>query len=818
MITSKTFAVSRRSVLRTGLAAAAASGALMGGLRGALADDTLAEVKKRGELVIATEMQFPPFDISDNGVYKGVDRDLIDAVGKEMGVKVKYLDLPWTSVLPGLEAKKFDLCIAPVTITKERMKRYLFTVPIADATAALMKRADDKSIMKPEDIAGKTVGGQKGTSQLAQLKEFAAKLPKPVEVKEYVDNNQSYADLAAGRIDASVNSLAESRLCGVAALRHVRDGPAALRPADLFLLGRRGSTTRRWSTRSTPRSSRPRMTERWRRSRRPGSARRWICPRRFPNRRSDGSRKRRDAAALASPARCPMNPEIILHSFGYLMQAAGVTIAVSLRRHRARLRPRRAASAWRGSRAMPALARVGAVYVSFFRGVPLLVQLLFIYYFLAEFGLDVPALVAAVGGLGLSSGAYQAEILRGALNAVPRGQAEARWRSAIAAPISGGASCCRRRCASRCRRFINEFILLLKASSLVSVVGIAELTRASMNIASSTYRPFEAYVGGGLFYLAINLSLRGLRHFRRAAARPWDGRDELRRPLVLSPVAAQRLCRHHPVLGRGRRSRPGARLRHRAARPAAIAAAALAAAGLSSRSSAARPSSCSLFLLYAGGPSIGLELNATTAGIARPRPLFLRLFRRDLSRRIQCRAAGQVEAAMSVGMKPLRHARARIKLPLMLVATVPAIVNMLIILSKETVVLSIITVPELMYEMQTMAAETFTAFDAIFAMAIFYWLLVEVVSRLGAGVERRVTAFMRSDGERGMSAADDRDPRRDQGLSARSRCCGASTSPSMPSEVVCLIGPERLGQEHAAALRQLSSRATMPARSASRAG
>ena len=108
-----------------------------------------------------------------------------------MGLKVSYLDLPWTSVLPGLEAKKFDICIAPVTITKERMKHYAFTVPIADATAALMKRADDKSIMKPEDIAGRTVGGQKGTSQVAQLKEFAAKLPKPVEVKEYVDNNQA---------------------------------------------------------------------------------------------------------------------------------------------------------------------------------------------------------------------------------------------------------------------------------------------------------------------------------------------------------------------------------------------------------------------------------------------------------------------------------------------------------------------------------------------------------------------------------------------------------------------------------------------------
>src|SRR5271166_1043450 len=199
--------ITRREALKAGLAAAAGSGGFFGATRFALAEDTLAEIKKRGELVAATEMQFPPFDISDNGVYKGVDRDLIDAVAKQMGVKVSYIDLPWTSVLPGLDAKKFDLCIAPVTITKERMKRYAFTVPIADATAALMKRADDKSIMRPEDIAGKTVGGQKGTSQVEQLKAFAAKLPKPVTVKEYVDNNQSYADLAAGRLDAAVNSL-----------------------------------------------------------------------------------------------------------------------------------------------------------------------------------------------------------------------------------------------------------------------------------------------------------------------------------------------------------------------------------------------------------------------------------------------------------------------------------------------------------------------------------------------------------------------------------------------------------------------------------
>ncbi len=195
--------LSRRSALRTALAGTAL---LAGGSRAALAD-TLADVKSRGVLTCATEMEFPPFDFLVNNVYTGVDRDLIDAVGADMGVKVTYLDLPWTSVLPGLEAKKFDFVIAPVTITLARMKRYSFTVPIADATAAVMKRADDTSINKPQDLAGKTVGGQKGTSQLAQVEAFGKTLPKPITVREYVDNNQSYADLAAGRLDASVNSL-----------------------------------------------------------------------------------------------------------------------------------------------------------------------------------------------------------------------------------------------------------------------------------------------------------------------------------------------------------------------------------------------------------------------------------------------------------------------------------------------------------------------------------------------------------------------------------------------------------------------------------
>jgi polar amino acid transport system permease protein len=148
-----------------------------------------------------------------------------------------------------------------------------------------------------------------------------------------------------------------------------------------------------------------------------------------------------------------------------------------------------------------------------------------------------------------------------------------------------------------------------------------------------------------------------------------------------------------------------------------------------------------LFLLYAGGPAIGIRLSATVAGIVGlglySSAYFAEIFRAGFG----AVPIGQIEAATSVGMSPF-DTMARVTLPGALIAAVPPIVNLLIVLSKETVVLSIITVPELMYEMQTMAAETFTAFDAIFAMAVFYWLLVEAVSRLGSRVETRMTAFL----------------------------------------------------------------------------
>jgi polar amino acid transport system substrate-binding protein len=169
--------------------------------------DDLANVRKAGELVVGTEMQFAPFDFLENGQQAGFNKDLFAEIGKELGVKVRFIDLPWPSVLPGLEAHKFDMVGGPLTVTKARADRYAYTLPIADATDALLKRTGDTSLKQSSDIAGKTVGAGKSTAQYEQLKVWAATLPKPPEIREYVDFNQAYSDLAAGRIVAVANSV-----------------------------------------------------------------------------------------------------------------------------------------------------------------------------------------------------------------------------------------------------------------------------------------------------------------------------------------------------------------------------------------------------------------------------------------------------------------------------------------------------------------------------------------------------------------------------------------------------------------------------------
>lgn len=148
--------------------------------------------------------------------------------------------------------------------------------------------------------------------------------------------------------------------------------------------------------------------------------------------------------------------------------------------------------------------RIATIYIEVIRGIPLLVQLFYIYYALAKIVL-VPDITAAIIAMTVCYGAYMGEIFRAGIQAIPKGQMEA----ALALGLSRSQAL-RTVILPQTFRIVlppigNEFIALLKDSSLVSILAVSDLLRRGREFASRTFMYFEAYTVVALIYLIMTL-------------------------------------------------------------------------------------------------------------------------------------------------------------------------------------------------------------------------------------------------------------------------------------------------------------------------
>tara|TARA_R110001583_G_scaffold185046_1_gene344828 strand:+ start:50191 stop:51039 length:849 start_codon:yes stop_codon:yes gene_type:complete len=175
--------------------------------------DLLSKIKEKGEIVIATEARYAPYEMLEDGKIVGYGKDILTEVMKDLpGVKLKQLDVPFQGILPGLTAGRFDFVATSLTMTKVRAANYAFTLPISTADVTVLKRKGDTRINKAEDMAGMIVGSQSGAAQVQLLREYDEKTLKPMgkalkEVKEFIDYNEAYAALASRRVDAVAQAL-----------------------------------------------------------------------------------------------------------------------------------------------------------------------------------------------------------------------------------------------------------------------------------------------------------------------------------------------------------------------------------------------------------------------------------------------------------------------------------------------------------------------------------------------------------------------------------------------------------------------------------
>ncbi len=157
---------------------------------------------------------------------------------------------------------------------------------------------------------------------------------------------------------------------------------------------------------------------------------------------------------------------------------------------------------------------VSAMYVESIRGTPLMVQVMFLYFGLPMIlGMRIPPMAAGVSAIAINSGAYIAEIVRGAIQSIDRGQTEAGRSIGLS--------------HAQCMLYIvwpqafkrmipplgNQFIISLKDTSLLVVIGVGELTRTGQEIIAVNFRAFEVWLTVALMYLTMTLTLSRLLNY-----------------------------------------------------------------------------------------------------------------------------------------------------------------------------------------------------------------------------------------------------------------------------------------------------------------
>jgi len=171
----------------------------------------LDEIKKRGKLAVGTEAAYAPFEFVENGKIGGYDKDVLDRIVQSWGVELEQLDVPFAGILTGLDQKKYDFVCTALIMNPERAAKYAFTLPVAVADVAILKRKGDTKVKGVDDLSGLAIGGPVPpagpTSVLTNYNETLKAGNKGADkIVHFQGDPDLFLALANGQIDAAVET------------------------------------------------------------------------------------------------------------------------------------------------------------------------------------------------------------------------------------------------------------------------------------------------------------------------------------------------------------------------------------------------------------------------------------------------------------------------------------------------------------------------------------------------------------------------------------------------------------------------------------
>lgn len=413
----------------------------------------------------------------------GFEVEIMDALGKHLGVKPRLVVAPWDELVPALLREDFDVAFNGIEITEARMKAIDFTRPYYFFSEQITVRRGDTRFRAFEDLRGHRVGTLSASlAQTLMMQDggiTSVPYPSPVE---------AYRDLEVGRTDAVLMDVPIAAWYagpnpklenvglpvgeGIYAGGLRKDSPQLRARLDdaihaIIQSGELEKIYRRWNM--------------------------WT-----PNEEK--------LKHIGADETSPHSRGAIRNYIPLLLKGAVITVFISLLSMglAVTLGLLLCLGKLYGGRSIKVLC---SIYIEIVRGTPLLIQLYLIYYGLPNIGIQLNAFFAAVLGMGFNYAAYEAEIYRAGLLSIPKGQDEA----AKSLGMTGRQSLRHVILPQAVRTILppstNDFIALFKDTSLVSIITVTELTKAYGIASTATYRFLELGLLTAALYFAMSYPL-----------------------------------------------------------------------------------------------------------------------------------------------------------------------------------------------------------------------------------------------------------------------------------------------------------------------
>ncbi len=460
---------------------------------------------------------FVEADPNDPSNVEGFDVEVAETIAQGLGRKAQFVQVAFAAIDQSVQRGDFDLGMSGVEDTPARRAALAATIPYYEFTEALTVREADRTRFRElSDFRGRRLGTLGGTIAYEIL--LAAEKTHGITAVSYDDDVHPYEDLASGRLDAVLldNIIAARAMKRTPGLYTHFDKPVA-KGHYIIVLARENTALRDRVDAILEARMRDGTLER--------IYRKWDIWDEFQQPFFNRVLAARGAAAASSADRPAQKPSA---------EAAAAPQLVALKRYLPALLRAAAITIVLSCLAMLLAVVVGILvatgrvyggtftrailttYVEITRGTPVLLQLFVLYYGLSAV-IKLPAFLAALIGLGLNYAAYESEIYRGAMQAVPRGQLESARTLGLTEfqvfRLVRGPQAFRFALAP----MTNDFVALLKDSSLVSVITVVELTKQTQIFAAN----IGSWVIPGLLCAAMYLlmSLPLARLARRLEAR-----------------------------------------------------------------------------------------------------------------------------------------------------------------------------------------------------------------------------------------------------------------------------------------------------------